>query len=696
MSFSEAHALQALTGGRVVLPLAHGGAVALRYQRHVEHQDGNWTFVGQTERGEDAVITFGERAVFGSVQTADGTLRLVTDARGGWLVTSPRGEDYLASPSSVTDALLPPVRAKVAPRAPRLAGAMTAAAAKFEAAADASPVVDVLVGYTAGFAQARGGDSAARTRVNNLVEITNQAYANSGLQARLRLTHTLAVDFPDATGNSDALSKLTGYKSGEGATAVDAALQPLRAAREQYSADVVVLLRRLRSPENEGCGIAWLLGGGQSRIDQSDADFAYSVVADGSDTDEVDGKTYFCREETFAHEVGHLMGQAHNTENSSNAGAHAYSYGFRQAFTGGFYTVMAYQLPDGNQQAIRYFANPQVSYNGAATGIPDQSDNVRSLQQTMPILAAFRVGVVAPVARRVVNDLDADGLSDMVWQGPASGYFETWRMEGQRLARALGFQLPAGQKVLTAGDLNGDRKLDLIVRSDTNALFFYAGNGVTFAIEPVRPITPNPGWRAIGSTDMDGDGNQDLLWLHPDSNEFQVWLMQGSLVRSTRTHTMPADTRVVTTGDFGGDGTADVLVMNAARELSLWLGNGSGFSSQRLSVSNPIAPGWVAWGDVDMNADGRADLLWSTPATSYFEWWNMQGAQVQRASGATPAADQRVAGTGDFNGDGLADMVLKGVANDLHVGVSDGVLFNRTPFNIVAGPGWLPLVAGQP
>ena len=40
--------------------------------------------------------------------------------------------------------------------------------------------------------------------------------------------------------------------------------------------------------------------------------------------------------------------------------------------------------------------------------------------------------------------------------------------------------------------------------------------------------------------------------------------------------------------------------------------------------------------------------------------------------------------------------MLKGAANDLHVGLSDGVLFNRTPFNIIAGPGWLPLVAGQP
>jgi hypothetical protein len=693
--FSEAHALQALQSGHLTLPRPDGGSMDVRTERHVEHDDGNWTFIGKTADGGDAVITFGPDAVFGSVQTATGTIRLTTDSRGGWLVSSPRGSDGMAPASGAGDVLIPPHRAKLLAGAPRLAPASRTAAKTVEAAtAQTDPVVDVVVGFTTGFAQARGGDSAARTRVNNLIEITNQAYVNSGLAARVRLAHALQVDFPDATKNADALYKLTGYDTAAGAVAVDPGLQPLRAAREQYFGDVAVLLRPLRSPESDGCGIAWLLGGGMSPIDASDAAFAFSVVSDGTDLNESDNKTYFCREESFAHELGHLMGQAHNVEEASGAGAHAYAYGYRQATTNGFFTVMAYRLKDSNQQGIRYFANPQVSYNGVPTGVADQADNVRSLQQTMPIVAGFRVAPVVATVRRVVNDLDGDGLSDMVWQGLDAGYFETWRMEGQRLARALGFQLPTGNRVVTAGDFNGDRRLDLLVRDAANALVMYEGNGVTFSVIPMgRSSAAN--WRAIGSTDIDGDGNSDVLWLHPDSNQFELWFMQGATVKGTRAHTMPTDTRVATTGDFSGDGKADVLVVNEARELSLWLGNGQAFSVQRLSITTPVAPGWVVWGDIDMNADSRADLLWSTPATSYFEWWNMLGATVQRASGATPPADQRVAGSGDFNGDGMADMLLAGSGNDLHVGISDGVLFNRTPLNIVAGPGWKPFVAGK-
>src|SRR3546814_15131477 len=67
---------------------------------------------------------------------------------------------------------------------------------------------------------------------------------------------------------------------------------------------------------------------------------SYSVVSDGTDLDEGDDNTYFCREETLAHELGHNMGQAHNDEDSDTTGVHAYSYGYRETSSIGFYTVM--------------------------------------------------------------------------------------------------------------------------------------------------------------------------------------------------------------------------------------------------------------------------------------------------------------------------------------------------------------------
>src|SRR3546814_12206531 len=71
-----------------------------------------------------------------------------------------------------------------------------------------------------------------------------------------------------------------------------------------WSSDVCssdLLVRAFRTPENAGCGIAWLIGGGETGIVQADAPFGYSVVSDGTDLDEGDDNTYFCREETLAH-----------------------------------------------------------------------------------------------------------------------------------------------------------------------------------------------------------------------------------------------------------------------------------------------------------------------------------------------------------------------------------------------------------
>src|SRR5690606_13259947 len=243
---------------------------------------------------------------------------------------------------------------------------------------------------------------------------------------RVRLVKTLQVNYADNTDNGDALEKLTGYKSGSGPITPDPAFDELRETRDEVGADLVSLVRAFRTPENAGCGIAWLLGGGQAGIDpDQDAEFGYSVVSDGTDLDEEDDNTYFCREETLAHELGHNMGQAHNEEDSSTSGLHAYSYGYREAASDGFYTVMAYPQADGDQFSIRHFANPNVDYMNRPTGVANQADTVRSLNQSMPIVATFRETVV-PGAVVAPNDVDGNGRSDLIFRNRRTGGNAIW------------------------------------------------------------------------------------------------------------------------------------------------------------------------------------------------------------------------------------------------------------------------------
>ncbi|MDN5782235.1 MAG: M12 family metallo-peptidase [Luteimonas sp.] len=371
VAISEAHALNAMHTGEMVINAPDGEPIRLTYERHEEGKDGNWSWIGRNADGASAVITFGEKAVFGVIpQGGAQTLRLTMRAGQSWLVETDQRKLAGAGGEPLRnggDQLVPP---KLAAGLPTLsAAAMRAEPAVAGAAAPA--VVDVLLGYTNGFSTQKGGDSAAVSRLVNMVAITNEAYASSGVNMRVRLVKALKVTYADNTDNGDALEKLTGYKAGTGGGPItpDPAFNALRAARDEVGADLVSLVRAFRTPENAGCGIAWLIGGGETGITAADAPFGYSVVSDGDDKDEGDGNTYFCREETLAHELGHNMGQAHNDEDSDSTGVHAYSYGYREASSTGFYTVMAYPQASGDQFSIRHFANPSIKYSGRVTGV---------------------------------------------------------------------------------------------------------------------------------------------------------------------------------------------------------------------------------------------------------------------------------------------------------------------------------------
>lgn len=411
VALSEAHALNAI-GGTMTLAAPDGHLIRLRYDHHVAHPDGNWTWVGRptgAKPGVEAIITFGEKAVFGSIPDGSAIpLKLTTLG----------GKPYVVETSATAVAALPGATpsgpdAIPVPKRPRTRAAdmpMRATSAPVTAEAvpiNAATIVDVLLGYTGGFADRLGGDSQARTRLTNMTDIANQAYLNSNINARVRLVKTVRVNYPDSTDNDQALYDLTGWTCSPNCshTGISPALQPMHDARAQYGADLVSLVRNFDDATNGSCGVGWILGGGQQPIDNTDAEFGMSVVSDSNGTGQgsFPSNGYICRDETLAHEFGHNMGSQHDraTAQGSNGtldaneyGAYPYSFGYKTAAgSGNFYTVMAYG--DSGQTRYRVFSNPDVTYcGGFACGVANQSDNARSLRQTMPVVSGFRASVV--------------------------------------------------------------------------------------------------------------------------------------------------------------------------------------------------------------------------------------------------------------------------------------------------------------
>jgi hypothetical protein len=91
----------------------------------------------------------------------------------------------------------------------------------------------------------------------------------------------------------------------------------------------------------------------------------------------------------------------------------------------------------------------------------------------------------------------------------------------------------------------------------------YAGGGVL----------PNPGasWHAIGTGDFDGDGKADILWQN-DNGSAGIWTMNGtSLTGSVSLPNPGAGWHLIGTDDFNGDGKSDILLRNADGTPQVWL-----------------------------------------------------------------------------------------------------------------------------
>ena len=422
VQLSEAHALAAITKGGMVVAAPNGHVIPLTFVRSVAHGDGNWTWIGRpagAAKGVEAVLTFGRKAVFGSipngkalpldVTTIGGRTYLVeTDQSkltAAQVAASGSDSDVVAAPSAASTSG-DPVVGMTAPRSTVTSMHNTR--------------VDLIIGYTTGFATRLGGQSQAATRLNFMVDLANQAYANSGVAGQLVLLRTIEVNYPDNTLNRSALYQLSGVTCTATASTgqhylpdmgvnctpatVPVGLQPLIDARQHYGADLVSLVRNYTQPENSTCGVAWLLGGAQHAIGAADANFGLSVVSDSSGSlYPTNGQT--CRHETFAHELGHNMGLAHDqayaagtddTNNDGNLldpeeyGRYADSFGYTTgAGAGNFYTIMA--VPAPGQVAYRVFSNPRITTcGGFACGVVGQSDNAATLALTMPVIAGFR------------------------------------------------------------------------------------------------------------------------------------------------------------------------------------------------------------------------------------------------------------------------------------------------------------------
>jgi hypothetical protein len=355
------------------------------------------------------------------------------------------------------------------------------------------------------------------------------------------------------------------------------------------------------------------------------------------------------------------------------------------------------------QQDIGYAQNAK---NAAPQPILDPMTGVNyqlSAQDMLNMAKASLFGYVPG------HDLNGDGMSDIAWRN-TNGDTAIWLMMvngsgGAQILSAADYGIIDNSwRIVGQRDFNGDGRADLLW-SNTNgdtSIWLMSGTQVLATLD--LGIVGN-GWSIVGTGDFNGDGFGDILWRNANGDT-SIWLMTGTatqvqVLSVTDLGIVPTSWSVAQTGDFNGDGKADILWYNMNGDTSIWLMTANGTQMQVLSVTDfGIVPtSWTIAGTGDFNGDGKSDVLWHNTNGDTSIWlMTATGTQVQVLSttdlGIVPPS-WNVALTGDFNGDGKSDILWwRSVNGDTSIWYMNGTMVSSTSDMGKVPTSWLIQAAG--
>ena len=272
------------------------------------------------------------------------------------------------------------------------------------------------------------------------------------------------------------------------------------------------------------------------------------------------------------------------------------------------------------------------------------ADGMRSIEDLLAAAGVDITGWQLNVARAVSSDgttIVGDGIDP-------SGNAQGWIV---RFVASATCEL-----VSQLGDVNGDRRSDLMFRRTNGALSLYLMDG--FSVQAAQVLgAVGVEWRLVVIADFNGDGRADLLFQRNDG-ALQVYLMNGFQVLAAQpSGSIGTDRRLLAAADFDGDGRADLLVRRADGMLSLYLMNGAQVVAAQFLGA--VGTDWRLVAAADFNGDGRADMLMRHD-DGMLALYLMNGFQIAAAQVLGDVGnDWHVLGAADFNGDGRADMLLR-------------------------------------
>ena len=241
--------------------------------------------------------------------------------------------------------------------------------------------------------------------------------------------------------------------------------------------------------------------------------------------------------------------------------------------------------------------------------------------------------VVIKIARdpraAALQDFNSDGKPDV-----AVACFNTgtlFVLENQSTPGAIAFgprrilNANASAATLTAGDLDGDGKADIVVPSARNpSLWIFRNRGVGGQLTAAsfdQPITIENHVADVALGDADGDGKMDIVGVHESANTLYVWRNVGSPGRLGLDSFAPRADFPTGAYPYGavvanvdGDGRPEIVLANAAaHSIAVFrnLSRRGEFTATSLAprVDFPTGKGPRTVAVVDIDGDGLAEVV---------------------------------------------------------------------------------------
>lgn len=199
-------------------------------------------------------------------------------------------------------------------------------------------------------------------------------------------------------------------------------------------------------------------------------------------------------------------------------------------------------------------------------------------------------------------------------------------------------------------------------------------SGPTTPPPTIPPTTPTPAptnpiaARERARSDFNGDGSYDILWQNISTGHLAAWTLRGNTLLSSDLlshRNTDNNWRMAATGDFNGDGKPDIVWQHLTEGwVGVWYMNGlTLIDSVYLSINRVFDTNWRIAGAGDFNGDGKTDIAWQHMTDRWLAVWLMDGISVVSSElmGPNKVGDARwmLVAVADINLDMKADLVWR-------------------------------------